>query len=105
MMVTTTPESMSAAIPPEIAVSLRPPEQRARILGTGIEVWQVVRTYYEVNEDWKRLRACYDWLTEKQLRAAMAYGHAHWEPIAARIAEEYARLPDDLRDGIPAHWR
>jgi len=83
----------------------RPREVRARIGDSGIEVWEAVRTFYEVDEDWARFRDCYDWLTEDQLRAALAYAEKHWDVIEPRIAENYAYVPAPFRDAIPARWR
>lgn len=90
---------------PGIIVDRRPAEVRARILGTGLEVWEVAKTYYEVGEDWHRLRGCYERLTEDQLRAALAYAEQHWDVIQERIAEDYTHVPESLRDTIPARWR
>ncbi|MBE0426236.1 MAG: DUF433 domain-containing protein [Nitrospirae bacterium] len=47
--------------------------RRARIAGTGIEVWEVIATYKGIAEDFARLRQAYHWLTEQQLRAAVGY--------------------------------
>jgi uncharacterized protein (DUF433 family) len=91
--------------PAQISVDTRPVEERAHILGTGIEVWEVLKTWFEVDEDWDRLRNCYDCLTEEQLRAAMAYANEHRDAIEARIAEDYTYLPESLRDEIPARFR
>lgn len=90
---------------PGIIVDRRPPELRARILGTGLEVWAVVKTYYEAEKNWHRFRASYEALTEDQLRAALAYAEKHWEVIQGRIAEEYVYVPASLRDTVPARWR
>ena len=80
----------------EIVVA-RPPEQTACILGTGIEVWKVVRTYLEVGRDWSCLRTAYHWLTETQLRDALRYAEEHAEAINARIQEDCSYLPEALR--------
>lgn len=47
--------------------------RRARIAGTGIEVWEVIATYKGLAEDFGRLRKAYHWLTEQQLRSALGY--------------------------------
>lgn len=62
------------------------PPLRARIAGTGIEVWEVMKGYREVAEDWTRLRAGFDWLTEEQLRAALAFYAAYPETIDEQLA-------------------
>jgi uncharacterized protein (DUF433 family) len=90
---------------PGIIVDRRPAEVRARILGTGLEVWEVVKTYYEVGEDWHRFQARYERLTEDQLRAALAYAKEHWDVIGTRIAEDYIHVPESLRGTVPARWR
>jgi len=90
---------------PGIIVNRRPPEQTARILGTGIEVWEVARAYHEVGEDWARLRDCYGVLSEEQLRAALTFARKYWDLIEARIAENYACVPESFRDAIPDRWR
>jgi uncharacterized protein (DUF433 family) len=85
---------------PGIAVPTRPPEQMARILGTGIEVWEVVKTYLEVGRDQERLRRAYHWLTDEQIQAAFDYANAHNEAILARIRADYRHLPEDERPPI-----
>lgn len=47
--------------------------RRARIAGTGIEVWEIISTYKGVEENFDRLCQAYHWLTEQQLRAAVGY--------------------------------
>ncbi len=83
----------------------RPREVRARIGDSGIEVWEALKTYFEVDEDWDRFRDCYELLTDDQLRAALAYAEQHWDVIEARIAEDYTYVPESLRHTVPARWR
>ncbi len=47
--------------------------RRARVAGTGIEVWEVIATYKSVKEDFKRLQRAYHWLSGEQLKAALGY--------------------------------
>jgi uncharacterized protein (DUF433 family) len=82
-----------------IAVGRRP-EQTARILGTGLEVWEVYKVFLEVDRDPERLRRAFNWLTEEQLRAALDYAAAHEPAIIARIRADYARLPEELRPPV-----
>ncbi len=51
---------------------------RARIAGTGIEVWEVIANYKSVDNDLRRLRKTYQWLTEQQFRSIIGY----WEDIS-----------------------
>ena len=55
--------------------------RRARIAGTGLEVWEVISTYRSVNQDFSRLQKAYHWLTEQQLRAALGYYKVYREEI------------------------
>ena len=59
--------------------------RRARIAGTGLEVWEVISTYRSVNQDFGRLQKAYHWLTEQQLRAAIGYYTVYREEIDALI--------------------
>ncbi|MBI2865509.1 MAG: DUF433 domain-containing protein [Chloroflexi bacterium] len=55
----------------------------ARIAGTGIEVFEVVQAYRSVDDSWSRLREAFHWLTDVQLRAALAYAEAYPNEIEA----------------------
>ena len=59
--------------------------RRARIAGTGLEVWEVISTYRSVNQDFGRLQKAYHWLTEQQLRAAIGYYTVYREEIDTLI--------------------
>jgi uncharacterized protein (DUF433 family) len=67
--------------------------RRARIAGTGIEVWEVVSSYRSVNQDFSRLRKAYHWLTEQQLRAAIGYYTAYRQEIdeLIKLNESWSR--------------
>jgi uncharacterized protein (DUF433 family) len=58
---------------PGIVFADGPAGRRARIAGTGLDVWEVISTYKSLNHDDARLRGAYDWLSEPQLRSALAY--------------------------------
>jgi uncharacterized protein (DUF433 family) len=60
------------------------------VAGTGLQVFEIVGPYREVGEDWERLKQCFHWLDDQQLRAALAYAEAYPEEIEERLAwEEY----------------
>ena len=75
-----------------------PLEDRARILGTGIEPWLVQMTLETAQGDWQAVREAFNWLSEEQLRAAIAFAEANVEMIRERIAEEHS-------GGVEALWR
>ena len=45
--------------------------RRARIEGTGIDVWEVIRDYEGMDNNFEDLKEAYHWLTERQLKAAL----------------------------------
>lgn len=70
--------------------------RRARIAGTGVDVFEVIRDYLDTDKDLAAVHSIYDGLTLAQLDAALAYYAAYPEEIAARLAldEEFARTFD-----------
>src|SRR5579859_1223559 len=73
---------------PGISFADEPAGRTARIAGTGIEVWEVVQVYRDENESWNRLREGFHWLTENQLRTALAYATAFPADIEERLERE-----------------
>lgn len=56
------------------------------LAGSGIEVWEVIASWRALGEDWERLRTGYAWLTEPQLRAALAYYKLYPAEVDERLA-------------------
>ncbi len=75
--------------------------RRAAIAGTGLEIWEVVRTYREVGEDYERLKDSYPWLSDLQLRAALSYYELYPEEIDERIEAEESWTPERLGKEMP----
>ncbi len=59
--------------------------RRARVAGTGLEVWEVISTFKGVNRDFKRLKKAYHWLTGQQLKAAIGYYETYRDEIDLQI--------------------
>ena len=55
--------------------------RRAKVAGTGIEVWEILANYQSLNQDFNRLKKAFHWLTPDQLRAALGYYAAYPEEI------------------------
>ena len=49
-----------------------------------------------MDEDWERLRASYHWLSDNQLRAALAYAAAYPEEIEERLRADERWTPETL---------
>ena len=61
--------------------------KRARIAGTGLEVWEVIAAYQSIGGNIARLRRAYHWLTEQQLKATLGYSKLYSDEINELIAE------------------
>ena len=51
--------------------------RRAKVAGTGIEVWEIISTYRSAGKDVKRLKKAYHWLSQEQLKSALGYYSAY----------------------------
>lgn len=67
------------------------------IIGTGLQIWEVIQGYITVGKSWRRFRRAYHWLTPAQLKSALAYYEAYPEEIDERLAED-----DDLYEAYLA---
>jgi uncharacterized protein (DUF433 family) len=74
---------------------------RATIVGTGLDVWEVIATWKEAGEQWDALRKSYDWLTDDQLRSALAYYQTSPGEIDARLAVEQQWSPTRVASELP----
>ncbi len=75
--------------------------KRARIAGTGIEVWEVIATYKSVDSKLKRLGKTYHWLTEQQLKYAIGYYSLYREEIETLIKENEKWTSEEVRKRYP----
>jgi uncharacterized protein (DUF433 family) len=75
--------------------------RRARVAGTGIEVWEIVSTYRSVGKNVARLKKAYHWLTAEQLGAAIAYSVANPEEIDQFIEQNERRTEKGLKERYP----
>jgi len=75
--------------------------RRARIAGTGIEVWEVIATYKGVDKDFNRLCQAYHWLTEQQLRAAVGYYKIYKEEIEHLIRQNEGLTKEHVHKRYP----
>jgi uncharacterized protein (DUF433 family) len=73
----------------------------ARVGGTGLDVWEIVGAYRAVADDWQQLQADYPWLSEQQLRAALAYAAAYPQEIAERLQREAHSTPETVWSTYP----
>jgi uncharacterized protein (DUF433 family) len=74
---------------------------RARIAGTGIEVWEVIASYKSIDKDLKRLRKTYRWLTEQQLKAAIGYWKTYPDEIDHLITQNESWTKERIHERYP----
>lgn len=86
---------------PGIFYTDTPSGRHAHIGGTGLGVWEIIRLYRQENNNWEELRATFDWLSEQQLRTALAYAEAYPEEIDSRIADEDQWTPEAVYAKYP----
>ena len=75
--------------------------RRARVAGTGIEVWEIIATYRSLKQDLKRLQKVYHWLSREQLRAALGYYAAYPQEMDQLIEENERWSEEKVRDRYP----
>jgi uncharacterized protein (DUF433 family) len=75
--------------------------RRARVAGTGIEVWEVIATYKSVKGDLKRLQRAYHWLSREQIKAALGYYTAYPGEIDELIEQNERWNEGRVRDRYP----
>jgi uncharacterized protein (DUF433 family) len=75
--------------------------RRAAIAFSGLEVWEIIATWKEADESWEGLVEAYSELSEKQLRAAVAYYRTYPEEIDERLAREAYWTPERVAEELP----
>lgn len=75
--------------------------RRARIAGTGLEVFEIIIAYRSVNWNWEHLREAFHWLSEDQLRAALRYYELYKDEIDAHLAENDKYTPEYVYEHFP----
>lgn len=65
-----------------------PAGRRACIVGTGLDVFEVIGAFACLTGGWEELRRTFQWLTEDQLRAAFTYYQAYPAEIDDRLQRE-----------------
>lgn len=78
-----------------------PSGRRARIEGTGIEVWEVIGSYLSLGQNEKRLKKAYGWLSDRQLLAAIGYYRAYAQEIDDLIEANRALDEKTVSERLP----
>lgn len=75
--------------------------RRARIAGTGIDIWEFIATFKGLEEDYDKLRDTYHWLSEQQLRSALSYYALYPDEIDAKIKSNEEITQDKVLKRFP----
>jgi uncharacterized protein (DUF433 family) len=86
---------------PGIAFVDGPTGRRAVVGGTGLDVWEVISTWKATDSGYESLRENYPWLTDAQLRSALAYYEAYPKEIDARLEREARWTPERVWQELP----
>jgi len=70
---------------PGVTFADGPTGRRAKIAGTGIDIWEFIATFKGVGENYNKLQETYHWLSDQQIRSALSY---------------YALYPDEVDEKI-----
>lgn len=81
---------------PGIYFTEEPAGRTAKIMGTGLGVWEVIRDYTAVSEGEDRLREIFPQLTPAQIGAARNYFLRYRDEIQRRIDENAALTPEGV---------
>ncbi len=95
-------EAVKARRCPGVVFADGPSGRRARIAGTGLDVWEVIATYRSLDRDLDRVRQAYHWLSDAHLRAALGYYAAYPEEIDRQMSRNEAWTPDRLAGRHPS---
>ncbi len=86
---------------PGIVFADGPSGRRARIEGTGLEIWEVIQGYQALNNDFNALKKAFHWLTERQLLAAIGYAKTYPKEINALIERNKALTREKVEKELP----
>jgi uncharacterized protein (DUF433 family) len=84
---------------PGIYFAEEPAGRTAKIMGTGLGVWEVMRDYVAAGED--RVREIFPQLTPAQIGASRNYFLRYRDEIERRIAENAALTPESVVERYP----
>lgn len=89
-------------VQPVEGVLYEPLSGRAHVLNSGLEVFEIVRTWQRVEMDWKRLTDAYHWLPGEQLSAALEFYEKNAAIVEARLTREREARVEDVWARNPA---
>jgi uncharacterized protein (DUF433 family) len=86
---------------PGIYFADEPAGREAKVAGTGLGVWEVIRDYLAAGKSERTLKKSFPRLAEAQLRACLLYYGKYPQEIDAQIAENAALTREAVRARFP----
>ncbi len=86
---------------PGIYFANEPAGREAKVAGTGLGVWEVIRDYLASKQDVRMLRRSLPQLSEAQVKACLMYYGKYPRDIDAEIAENAALTREAVQAKIP----
>ncbi|MFZ0612469.1 MAG: DUF433 domain-containing protein [Desulfobacterales bacterium] len=78
-----------------------PTGRRARIAGTGIDIWEFVATFKALGERYDKLKETYHWLSDQQVRAALSFYALYPDEIDEKIARNEGLTEEKVLKRFP----
>ena len=85
---------------PGVYFAAEPTGRTAKIAGTGLAVWEVLRDYIQ-DQDIERVRRAFGQLSRAQITAAVMYGARHPEEIRREVDANAALTPEVVEQRHP----
>ena len=86
---------------PGITFADGPIGRRAKIAGTGIDVWEFIATFKGLDENYKKLKETYHWLSDQQIRSALSYYALYPDEIDEKITRNQDTTQDQVFKRFP----
>ena len=86
---------------PGVTFTDGPTGRRAKIAGTGIDVWEFIATMKGLGENYNKLKEAYHWLSEQQIRSALSYYALYTEEIDIKITRNDDITKDQVIKRFP----
>jgi len=71
---------------PGVTFADGPTGRRAKIAGTGIDIWEFIATFKGLGGNYENLKETYHWLSDQQIRSALSYYTLYPDEIDEKIA-------------------
>ena len=86
---------------PGVTFADGPTGRRAKIAGTGIDIWEFITTFRGLSENYDKLKETYHWLSEQQIRSALSYYALYPDEIDTKIKRNQEITQDTVLQRFP----